>query len=634
MARREVDNRVVAEDLEEDALASRSWLRHTATWRFLARHRLWVQACIDSFAWAVALSTATVFRYDFDFREVHPRGLAIIVSLAILLQLAAGSAGGLYLARWRFGSFEEVAALARSTLLVTVGALVANRVVFDTLIPTSATLGGGLFALVIMGGARYLWRLSMERRLRPRADAEPVVVFGAGEGGEQVVTAMMRNPVSPYVPVALLDDAPSKQHLRLKGVPVVGTRADLGTMAEQGVKTLVVAIPSATASLLREISELAEAASMTVRVLPPVSELFGAPIGVSDIRPLTEADLLGRHEVDTDVDAIAGYLTGRRVMVTGAGGSIGSELCRQIYRFAPAELVMVERDESALHAVQLSIEGRALLDSRNLVVCDIRDELRVREVFKEHRPHVVFHAAALKHLPLLQMFPAEAVKTNVWATQTLLDVAAEFGVERFVNISTDKAADPISVLGFTKRLAERLTADAAARTGRPYLSVRFGNVLGSRGSVLTAFRTQIAAGGPVTVTDRAVSRFFMTVEEAVQLVIQAGAIGRAGEVLVLDMGDPVRIDDVARLLVGQADRQVDIIYTGLRPGEKLHEVLLGHEEADVRPVHPLLAQVPVPAVAGARARAIDVHASADSLIEELRWLCQLPARAVERSEKD
>ncbi len=275
-------------------------------------------------------------------------------------------------------------------------------------------------------------------------------------------------------------------------------------------------------------------------MLPPVSELFGGQVGASDIRDVTTADLLGRHEIDTDLEAIAGYLTGKRVLVTGAGGSIGSELCRQIYRFAPARLIMLDRDESALHAVQLAIEGRALLDSPDLVLCDLRDRRAVQEVFTRTRPDVVFHAAALKHLPLLEQHPAEAVKTNVWATLDLLEITAEAGVERFVNISTDKAADPCSVLGYTKRITERLTSHFASEARGTYLSVRFGNVLGSRGSVLTVFQSQIERGGPLTVTDPDVTRYFMTIEEAVQLVIQAGAIGRDGEVLVLDMGKPVR----------------------------------------------------------------------------------------------
>ncbi len=262
--------------------------------------------------------------------------------------------------------------------------------------------------------------------------------------------------------------------------------------------------------------------------------------------------MLGRNQLDTDIDSIAEYLTGRRVLVTGAGGSIGSELCRQIHRFEPAELMMLDRDESALHSVQLSIHGRALLDSDDVILCDIRDLDAVRTVFAQRRPDVVFHAAALKHLPMLEQYPAEAVKTNILGTRNVLDAADLVAVGRFVNISTDKAANPSSVLGYSKRIAERITADRARGAEGAYLSVRFGNVLGSRGSVLTSFANQIAHGGPLTVTHPDVTRYFMTIEEACQLVIQAAAIGGPGEALVLDMGQPIKIHDVAHA----ADRAV------------------------------------------------------------------------------
>ena len=321
-------------------------------------------------------------------------------------------------------------------------------------------------------------------------------------------------------------------------------------------------------------------------------------MGIRDIRDLNLKDLLGRNQLDTDIEAIAGYVTGKRVLVTGAGGSIGSELCRQIDRFAPAELIMLDRDESALHAVQLSLRGRAMLDSDDVVLCDIRDAQPLTQIFRRRRPDVVFHAAALKHLPMLEQYPAEAVKTNVIGTRNVLDAARAAGVRRFVNISTDKAANPESVLGYSKRVAERITATYAEdQDDAVYVSVRFGNVLGSRGSVLTAFADQIARGGPVTVTHPDVTRYFMTIEEACQLVVQAGAIGEPGQALVLDMGEAVRIVDVAQQLIDLAGREIDVEFTGLREGEKLHEDLFGDGEPhDIRPDHPLISHVPVPPV--------------------------------------
>ena len=567
------------------------------------RHLAAVQLLVDGSAWVLGLALAQLLRFELDPRPsawgpFDLGGLVAAAALAATAQGVAGTVAGLYRRRFHYGSFEEISHLVRTVAVVTVGLALVNRLVSDALVPASVPLIAGVNALALMCASRYVWRLIEERRLRPSVDqGVPVVVYGAGQGGHQIITAMLRTPDSPYVPVAIIDDDPTKRNLSVRGVPVLGNRTSLADVAhEVGAGAIVVAIPSASPELLREVSEVAMRDDLEVRVLPPIHELFGAEIGVGDIRPLTESDLLGRHEIDTDIDAIAGYLTGRRVLVTGAGGSIGSELCRQIARFAPAELIMVDRDESALHALQLSIDGRAMLDTRNLVVADIRDRQRIDEVFTELAPEVVFHTAALKHLPLLEMHPGEAVKTNVVGTQHLLDAAADHGVDRFVNISTDNAADPTSVLGYTKRIAECLTAEKARHTTGTFLSVRFGNVLGSRGSVLTAFRSQIDNGGPVTVTDPDVTRYFMTVEEAVQLVIQAGAVGHDGEALVLDMGSPVRIDDVARRLAREANRPVEIVYTGLRPGEKLHEVLLGVDEVDHRPAHPLISHVPVPAM--------------------------------------
>jgi FlaA1/EpsC-like NDP-sugar epimerase len=588
-------------------------------------HRYLVQATIDGIAWAVALLFATLVRWNFALESIDVRGLLAIIPLAILAQVVAGLASGLYLGRSRFGSFDEIASLARATAMTEAVVFTVDLLVVPgaRMIPISAAVAGGITAFALMGGARYVWRLALEQRHRPSdPSASRLIVYGAGEGGAQVVQAMLRDRTSPYVPVALLDDDRKKSKLRIMGVPVVGTRRDLVDVARQyGAEALLIAIPTASADLVGELTDLASEADLSVKVLPPVSELFGGDVGVGDIRDVSAADLLGRHEIQTDLESIAGYLTGKRVLVTGAGGSIGSELCRQIYRFAPASLAMVDRDESALHAVQLSIEGRAMLDSPNLVLVDLRDTDRMKEVFAEHRPQVVFHAAALKHLPLLQRHPEEAVKTNVWATLSLLSLAESHGVQRFVNISTDKAADAESVLGYSKRITERLAAHFGRQASGTYLSVRFGNVLGSRGAVLETFRAQIEAGGPLTVTHPDVTRYFMTVEEAVQLVIQAGAIGRNGEALVLDMGEPVRIADLAHRLAGMSRRRIEVVYTGLRPGEKLHEVLLGSDEVDVRPVHPLISHVSVPPLDPEAVWAIDAFAGKASVTGAMRALC-------------
>jgi FlaA1/EpsC-like NDP-sugar epimerase len=581
------------------------------------------QIVLDMVAWGVGLVLIDLVRYDNSIPRVGYHGLVRLVGLAAALQLVVGLGLSLYRRRYRYGSFEEVAGLAATVALVTPVLIFADLESAPRWVPLSVAVTGGIPALMMMTSTRYAWRFLLQHRRRPRAeDVRRLLVFGAGEAGQQLVDALLRDSQSAYVPVALLDDDLTKRNLRVRGLRVAGDRTKLlQAKHAYDADTLLIAVPTADAALVRDLSGLAEAADLDVKILPPVADLIDGRVGLADIRDIEVADLLGRRQVDTDVSAIAHYLTGKRVLITGAGGSIGSELCRQIHQYGPAELMMLDRDESALHAVQLSINGRALLDDDTTVLADIRDTEHVNRLFEERRPQVVFHAAALKHFPLLQRYPGEAVKSNVWGTLTVLEAARDAGVERFVNISTDKAAQPQNVLGYSKRIAERLTAHVAATADGTYLSVRFGNVLGSRGSVLTAFQAQIAAGGPVTVTHPDVTRFFMTVQEAVQLVIQAGAIGSDGEVLVLDMGEPVRIADVARRLVAEAPRPVQIVFTGLRPGEKMHEDLLAPGEADHRPVHPLISHVKVPPVKPLDVRELDPWAAAAHVIADLQELC-------------
>ncbi len=563
-----------------------------------------LQIAADIAAWAVAIPFATVLRYDFVLRKPNWTGVLLMVALAAVLQVAIGAALGLYRRRYHYGSFDEMRVVAGSVALVGLVLFTVATIDGGALVPRSVPVLAAFLALVIAAGIRYTARLLEERHLRPAGHlSQPLVVIGAGEAADQITRTMRRTKDSPYRPVALVDDDPRKRSLRLNGLRVQGTAGDvLEVAAAHGASHVLVAIPSITGERLREMSGPMLDAGMTVLVLPPVESLLG-PLATTDIRPLQVEDLLGRHPADVDPSSIAGYVNGRRVLVTGAGGSIGSELCRQLRTYGPSALVMLDRDESGLHATQLSMEGRALLDSPSLVLADIRDRDRLFQVFSQHRPEVVFHAAALKHLPLLEQNPAEGWKTNVVGTRNVIEAAEATGVSRLVNISTDKAADPSSVLGYTKRLGERLTAEAGQRTGLEFASVRFGNVLGSRGSMLGTFQQQVADGGPVTVTHPDVTRYFMTVSEAVALTIQAGALADPGEVLVLDMGEPVRIADVARRLIDQADRPVSITYTGLRPGEKLHEVLLGEDEIDDRPKHPLISQVPVPPLTFEQARA-------------------------------
>ncbi len=545
-------------------------------------------AVTDSAAWVFGFVVAAFLRLA-NSTPLVPMQLLAALGLAIVAQLIVGNITGIYRSQWRVASFEEISAAAftmASAAFVGLGVtLLVPEATFSA--PRISTIVGAVAAGSAMFLSRGVWRRFWELQRRPKAaHCKSTIVLGAGEGGEQMVKAMLADPDSAYYPAALLDDDPALRNRRIANVVVEGTRHDLVEIAKRhNAEVLLVAIATANSKLIQEASELAASAGLEIRVLPATSELV-RKMTVADVRPPTVDDLLGRDPVEIDLESVADYIRGRRVLITGAGGSIGSELSRQVSRFGPAELQLLDRDESALHGLQLSMEGRALLDTRSLIVADIRDRDRVFEIFADYQPEVVFHTAALKHLTLLQNHPQEGIKTNVFGTKNLLDAALKHKVDRFVNISTDKAADPTSVLGATKLAAERLTALAAKELGEAYLSVRFGNVLGSRGSVLPTFMAQLAEGNNLTVTDPEATRYFMTIPEAVRLVVQAGAIGDPGEVLVLDMGEPVRILDLANQLIQLLNPSLEVEITGLRPGEKLHEILVASDEVGTAKVHP------------------------------------------------
>ncbi len=574
----------------------------------------------DCLIWTVSIYLGASLRVDFDMHRLADFNVAILLPVAWVCTVGFGYVLGLYRGWWTLGSFEEVPALGLCVGLTTVVLVITDLLVADRPAPITSIVAAGLIAFISMGGLRHLVRRAVDHHRRARGDGRvPAIVFGAGEGGQRTVRSMLYETGSSYHPVAVLDDDPRKRNLSVRGVRVVGDRYSIGAVARRtGAQALVIAVPTGDGALIRELSELARQAGLRVRVVPSVDELLDGNVRMRDLRAPTEADLLGRHAIETDLVAVSEYLRGRRVVVTGAGGSIGSELCRQIMAFEPERLVMIDRDESNLHAVQLSIEGKALLDNSDLLLADIRDHRRISQVMREIRPDVVFHAAALKHLPLLESHPEEALKTNVWGTISVLRAAADAGVSCFVNISTDKAANPCSVLGYSKRIAESLTAHYSETEPGRFISVRFGNVLGSRGSVLTAFRAQLDAGEPLTVTDAEVTRYFMTVEEAVQLVVQAGAIGRDGDVMVLDMGEPVRIADVARQLAASRTPEVPIVFTGLRPGEKLHEELFGRVETPQPSDHELIQTVVVPPLAPAVVENIEITGNGEGMVRCLQ----------------
>lgn len=575
--------------------------------------------------WASADGAMVVFatfvgawvRYDLNIETVLLGPTIRFAIIAAILYLIVGYFVGPYRFGHVSGSFEETADLGRA-IVVTAVPLIAIVLLTDWVrgVPRSLAVLSPALALGGMFTMRFVVRSYRWGRGTVDQARQKAIIFGAGFSGRQLLRALQNDPNTSYAPVAILDDDPRKRRLKIDGLRVQGGREAIAETAERtDASALVIAIPSADREDLNQLRKLARPAGLDMLVLPPTDARIGGIRG-HELRNLNLEDLLGRRRVQLDEEAISASIAGKVVLVTGAGGSIGSELARQIQRFGPSKLVLLDRDESALHRVQMSLTGRALLDDGTLALVCIRDLDGLREIFAREQPQLVFHAAALKHLTLLEEFPLEAWKTNVLGTQNVLRAADEVGVEVFVNISTDKAANPTCVLGYSKRLAERLTAYYATKPGR-YVSVRFGNVLGSRGSVIEAFTAQIERGGPVTVTDPEVERYFMLIPEASQLVLEASVIGRDGEVMVLEMGAPVKIVDVAHTLIELSGRtDVEVVFTGLRPGEKLTEELFAHGESVRRAEHPLVNAVSVPTI-----NPWDI-ANADLTSEELalKWM--------------
>jgi FlaA1/EpsC-like NDP-sugar epimerase len=430
----------------------------------------------------------------------------------------------------------------------------------------------------------------------------PVAIMGAGEAGSLIVRELLRNPQLGLRVVAFFDDDPSKWRMRLHNIPVVGNRYAIPEAAVRyRFRQVIIAMPTAPGREIRDIVGICERAGVTTKIMPGMYELLGGKVQVTQLRNVEIEDLLRREPIRTDIEAVRELIRGKRVMVTGGGGSIGSELARQIWRFGPAQLILLGHGENSIFEIYHELQERRLAnpgptggvaDEKPIltpVIADIRFADQMQLIFQRYRPEIVFHAAAHKHVPLMELNPTEAVTNNILGTWYLLQAALASGVNHFVMISTDKAVNPTSIMGASKRVAELLVQEAAQRSGKPYVAVRFGNVLGSRGSVVHTFKRQIAAGGPVTVTHPEMRRYFMTIPEAVQLVLQASVLGKGGEVFVLDMGEPIRIVDLARDLIElsglEVGRDIEIVFTGPRPGEKLFEELFVDGENYTRTRH-------------------------------------------------
>ena len=567
--------------------------------KFIATKRTLIQATYDILAWVIALLIGIVIRYNFQLHFVDWDAFIFVIPILILLQLSVGMLMGLYAGKWRFGSFEEVGSLGKSLIIITIFAFLIDATLMHIRpVPLGSILISAALAFLVMATGRWFWRARPEKLLLLKGDrSKNLLIIGAGEAGYQVISAIQRDPNCGYKPIAILDDDREKQNLQLMGVPVVGMTKDLEKSANKfSADAILIAMPSISVTDITPILEKAKATNLPILAVPQTSALFHDAIDTFDIQNINPEEMLGREPILIDDDQVRAFLTGKRVLITGAGGSIGSEIARQVAKYLPKELILIDRDESGLLDTQLSIEGHGDLMSKSLVLVDIRDSEQINSIFKNTKPEIVFHAAALKHLTLLERYPGEAWKTNVLGTLNLLKVARNYNVSNFINISTDKAADPTCVLGYSKRIAERLTAGIVCGSGDSgtYVSVRFGNVIGSRGSVLDIFKSQVKSGKPLTVTDKEVTRYIMSIPEAVRLVTQAAAIGRHGEVLVLDIGTPVKIYEVAKHFAVRQNPPREIIITGLRKGEKLHETLVGENEVGERPFHNKIMHIKVP----------------------------------------
>ncbi len=463
-------------------------------------------------------------------------------------------------------------------------------------VPRSIPIINTLLAGFALGGVRMLFRLHCEKsNYAPRqgwVKPKKILVIGAGEAGTLIVREMLRHPESGLMPEGFLDDDPVKIGTRIAGLPVLGPIEALPEKVRQkGVQEVLISIPSADGKLVRRIVELSRKARVQYRIIPGVYEVLSGAVSISQIREVDVADLLGREQVRLDVSAISKYLRNKTILVTGAGGSIGSEIVRQVARFNPEKILLLGRGENSLFELQQDLTELFPGLSHELLIADVQNRAKLQRIYKQHRPQVVFHAAAHKHVPLMEANADQAILNNVGGTRNVAELALESGVEHFVNISTDKAVNPTSIMGASKRIAEMIVRRCAskAKPGQHFVSVRFGNVLGSRGSVIPIFKRQIAAGGPVTLTHPDMKRYFMTIPEAVHLVLQAAALPDNGTVYVLDMGKPVKIKNLAEDLIQlsgfQPYEDIDIIYTGLRPGEKLFEELLTAEEGTKATTH-------------------------------------------------
>ncbi|MDF9844056.1 MULTISPECIES: nucleoside-diphosphate sugar epimerase/dehydratase [unclassified Paenibacillus] len=548
-----------------------------------AKTRVFVLFFIDLAIIWFSIVTSYLFRFYSDIPEEY---IVQMLFYGIICTLSFGGSliyFGLYRRLWQYASIGEIVSVMKA---IVVGAVISYAVAFVMLpsrVPFSIEVRSVETILLLVGGVRLFWRVFGRGRFNNVDTEVHTLIVGAGDCGMLIARELMGASFANTRLIGFVDDSVDKLHLKILGVPVLGNRYDIPRIVkDRGVHEVIIAMPSVSRSEISEIVSLSKATGVKLKIIPALSDLITGKVSIKKLRDVSVEDLLGREPIVADMNSILGYVHNKTVLVTGAGGSIGSELCRQISPFAPDKLLILGHGENSIYTIEMELRKSFPELSIVTVIADVQDRTRMMEVFESHKPQVVFHAAAHKHVPLMERNPSEAIKNNVFGTRNVADCADKYGAERFVLISSDKAVNPTSVMGATKRIAEMYVQSLNTTSNTKFSAVRFGNVLGSRGSVIPAFKQQIAAGGPVTVTHPEMVRYFMTIPEAVQLVIQSGSFAKGGEVFVLDMGEPVKIltlaEDLITLSGYEPYKDINIVFSGIREGEKLYEELLTDEE--------------------------------------------------------
>ena len=564
----------------------------------LRNPKFYVMILCDVVVFAMALVMAYLFRFEFVLKQTYVHQIQSTIFWLIPLKLCIFFVFGLYRGMWRFTSLRDLGSLALASLLSTLLAMAIILFVHRFVGYSRAIfLMDGVLTFMLSGGLRVFIRVYYVRRStvgpyrifdRTKHMRKRLLIIGAGNAGEKVVREIQENPGIKYEPVGFLDDDRGKQGKAIHGVPVWGNVVDIARLAHR-FDEIIIAIPSARGEQMRRIVDLCETTGKRIRTVPGIGELIQGKVSVKTIRDVTLGDLLGRDEVHLDEEKIRDYLKGKRILVTGAGGSIGSELVRQVCRYHPEAVGLVDFSELNLFRVEIECRQTFSLMAVSSYLADIRRRDIMARIMRGFNPEVIFHAAAYKHVPIQERYPWEAVRNNICGTRNMVELAMENNVQRFVMVSTDKAVRPTNVMGATKRVAELLTISINGNSKTRFMAVRFGNVIGSSGSALPLFQEQIARGGPVTVTHPEMTRFFMSIPEAAQLILQTGAMGEGGEIFILDMGKPIRILDMVKDLIRlsgfEPERDIPIEFIGLRPGEKLYEELITEGEGIVSTNH-------------------------------------------------